>query len=501
MRPMAPRSCCQRARQGLGLLADFGEFFLDDFEALARGFVLLALEGGLLDFEGGGLAFEVVDLGGDGADLVGERGGGLVDQVDGLVGEEAVGDVAVGERGGGDDGGVLDADLVVRLVALAQAAQDGDGVFDVGLADVDELEAALEGGVLLDVLAVLVEGGRADGAQAAAGERGLEHVAGVHGAFGRARADEGVQLVDEEDDLAVGVFDLLEQGLEAVFELAAVLGSGDHAGEVEGDDALVFQYLRDIAVDDAPGEALDDGGLADAGFADEDGVVLGAAGEDLDDAADLFVAADDGVELALAREVGEVFAVLFEGLELGLGVLVGDALRSAHGGESLQDGVVGCAHGGESVAGRGRDLASVRASRRCSVEMKSSLKESASLAARSRTFCREAAMAGWALAPETLGSLAMAALAPARSCCTRTPAPSRTGRTTPSRSSSSAASRCMGRTSGLPFSAARDAAAWTACCDLTVSFSHLNGMTLPLMQMDGERIWLALRVRSNAIWN
>ena len=155
--------------EGLGLFADFGEFFLDDFETLARGFVLFALEGGLLDFERGGLAFEVVDLGGDGADLVGEGGGGLVDQVDGLVGEEAVGDVTVGERGGGDDGGVLDADLVVGLVALAQAAQDVDGVFDVGLTDVDDLEAALERGVLLDVLAVLVEGGCADGN---AGRRG-----------------------------------------------------------------------------------------------------------------------------------------------------------------------------------------------------------------------------------------------------------------------------------------------------------------------------------------
>ena len=55
----------------------------------------------------------------------------------------------------------------------------------------------------------------------AAGERRLQHVAGVHGAFGRARADQSVQLVDEEDDFAVGVFDLLEQRLEAVFEFAA----------------------------------------------------------------------------------------------------------------------------------------------------------------------------------------------------------------------------------------------------------------------------------------
>src|SRR4029453_14611090 len=39
-----------------------------------------------------------------------------------------------------------------------------------------------------------------------------------------ARADDRVQLVDEEDDLAGGVLDLPQHGLEAVLELAAVLG-------------------------------------------------------------------------------------------------------------------------------------------------------------------------------------------------------------------------------------------------------------------------------------
>ena len=104
-------------------------------------------------------------------------------------------------------------------------------------------------------------------------------------------------------------------------------------------------------MNDATGEALDDSGLADSWLADEDGVVFGAAGEHLDNAANLLVATDDGVELAVAREFGEVFTVLLQRLELSLGVLVGDALRSAHGGERLEDGLVGCAHGGECVAG------------------------------------------------------------------------------------------------------------------------------------------------------
>jgi hypothetical protein len=143
----------------------------------------------------------------------------------------------------------------------------------------------------------------------------LEHVAGVHGALGRAGADDGVQLVDEEDDLALGVGDLLEHGLEAVLELAAVLGAGDHAPRSREMTRLFFR-ISGTSPDDALGEALDDGGLADAGLADEHRVVLGAPGEHLDDAADLLVAADDRVELALAGARGEVGAVLLERLVL-----------------------------------------------------------------------------------------------------------------------------------------------------------------------------------------
>ena len=127
------------------------------------------------------------------------------------------------------------------------------------------------------MLAVLVQRGGADGVQLAAGQHRLEQVGGVHRALGRARADDGVQLVDEQDDPALGLLDLLEDGLEALLELAAVLGPGDQRAQVQGDDLLVLEGLRHVAADDALGQALDDGGLADARLADEDGVVLRAA--------------------------------------------------------------------------------------------------------------------------------------------------------------------------------------------------------------------------------
>ena len=122
--------------------------------------------------------------------------------------------------------------------------------------------------------------------------------------------------------------DLLEHGLEAVLELAAVLGAGDHRADVERDDLAVAQRLGDVAVDDPLGEALDDRRLADAGLADQDRVVLRAAREHLDDAADLVVAADDRVEPALGGALGEVDAVALQRLEAVLGVRVADAVRA-----------------------------------------------------------------------------------------------------------------------------------------------------------------------------
>ena len=73
-----------------------------------------------------------------------------------------------------------------------------------------------------------------------------------------------------------------------------------------------MQRLGHVVGGDRLGEALDDGGLADAGLADEHRVVLGAARQHLHDALGLAVATDDRVELLLAGELGEVATELVE---------------------------------------------------------------------------------------------------------------------------------------------------------------------------------------------
>ena len=178
------------------------------------------------------------------------------------------------------------------------------------------------------MLAVFVERGRADAVQLAARQHRLEQVAGVHRAVDLARADDQVQLVDEEDDPAVALLDLLEHGLEPLLEFAAVFRAGHERAHVERENRPVLQAFRHVAAQDALREALDDGRLAHAGLADEDGIVFRLARKDADRAADLLVAADDRIELALPRLRHEVDAVFFQRLIGGLGIVRRDALRS-----------------------------------------------------------------------------------------------------------------------------------------------------------------------------
>ena len=114
-----------------------------------------------------------------------------------------------------------------------------------------------------------------------------------------------MQLVDKEDDIAV-LLHLVDRRLDALLKIAAVLGAGDHAGQIQRNQALVFQQLRHLALVDF--QPLCNGCFADARLADQHRVVLCAAREDLDHALDLRLSADNWVDLALCRHLREIAA-------------------------------------------------------------------------------------------------------------------------------------------------------------------------------------------------
>ena len=249
------------------------------------------------------------------------RGARLVDHVDRLVGQLAVMDVARRQLDRRLDGVVGVFEPVVILEVGLEALHDLDGVRDRRLGDVDLLEAANERAILLEVLAVFLVGGRADAADRAGRQRRLEQVGRIHrAAGGRAGADHRVDLVDEHDGARVRL-DLLDDLLQPLLEVAAIAGAGEQRAHVEREDGGVAQDFRHFAVDDAARQTFRDRGLADAGVADEQRVVLLAAAQHLDGAADLRVAADQRIDLAVARLFVEVDAIGLERVALLLAAL------------------------------------------------------------------------------------------------------------------------------------------------------------------------------------
>ena len=129
------------------------------------------------------------------------------------------------------------------LVQRTDSRQDQNRLLDARLIDLNRLEAPLQRRVPLDVLAVLVQRGCADGLELASGERGLQNVSGIDRALGGSRSDQRVQLVDEED--AAGLLDLADDLLQSLFELAAVLRACNQRADIECDQPLVLQLFRE----------------------------------------------------------------------------------------------------------------------------------------------------------------------------------------------------------------------------------------------------------------
>ena len=72
------------------------------------------------------------------------------------------------------------------------------------------------------------------------GKHGFQKVSGVHGALGFSGADDVVQLVNEQDNLPVRGFDLVEDSLQALLKFAPELGAGNEGAHVQREQGAVL---------------------------------------------------------------------------------------------------------------------------------------------------------------------------------------------------------------------------------------------------------------------
>ena len=244
------------------------------------------------------------------------------------------------------------------FVALLQAAQDRDRVFDGRLADQDWLKAAFERGIFLDVLLVFVQRGRADRAQFAAGQRRLQNVGSVHRAFGRARANQRVQFVDEQNDLPFRLRNFFQHRLQPFFKFAAKFRAGHQRRKIQRYESSWSSRrpARRRKRSAAPSLRRWPSCRRPARQSAPDCSFVRRA-ENLHHAPNFFIAPDHRIELRAARQLRQIARVFLQRRVRRLRILRRHALISAHSGQRLQNRFVRSAVALSAIVPRGRALA------------------------------------------------------------------------------------------------------------------------------------------------
>jgi len=243
---------------------------------------------------------------------------------------------------------------VVQLEAFLKAPEYRYGILNIRSLYQHGLESSFKRCVLLDVISVLFERGRSDAVQLSSCQHGLQHVACVDRTFCLPCSDNGMQFVNEKDDLSLAFLDFIEHGLEPLFKFAPVFGSRKKRSHIKRKDGSVLQPFRDVAPVDPHRQSFDYGGLTDSGFSYKHRVVLCLTAQYPDHTSYLFVTADNRVEFVLAGCLDQISAIFFKHFIGVLRVVCGHPLVATDVGQGLEEIVPVQSEGRENFCRWGR---------------------------------------------------------------------------------------------------------------------------------------------------
>ena len=158
------------------LEADLGEFVLDSHQPGARIRVIFLDEGDPFDLELLNATPARIKFSRKRFCFHPEPGRSLINKVYGLVREKSIRNVPLRHRRRRYEGCIADSDPMVRLEPLPKSAEDAHRVRNGGFLHRDRLEPPLERRILFNMLAVLVQGRRANAMQRTPREKGLQEV-------------------------------------------------------------------------------------------------------------------------------------------------------------------------------------------------------------------------------------------------------------------------------------------------------------------------------------
>src|SRR5690554_6707100 len=236
---------------------------------------------------------------------------GFIQGVDGLVGQVTIRNVSFGQLNTGRNGFRCIIIIVVIFVAAFYVVQNNFRFFGCGAFYHHFLEAAFQGSILFDVLSVLVKCSGTNALNFSTCQCRLQHIGGIQGAGGSACSNNGMNLVNKQDNSRI-LSQFVEDGFDPFLKLAPVFGARYNGGQIQGNYPLIEQYTRDLPLYDSQGQAFCNGRFTYPGFANQNRIVFFAATQDLCQAFNLFFTAYNGVQSSFFGRFGNVDAKVIQ---------------------------------------------------------------------------------------------------------------------------------------------------------------------------------------------
>ena len=171
--------------------------------------------------------------------------------------------------------------------------------------------------------------------QLASRQHRLQHVAGIQCTVCFARTDDGMQLINKQNDLPFALLHILQHCLQTLFKFAPILGTCYQCTHIQCEDLFILQPLGYVAPHDSLCQSFDNGGLTDAGFTDQNRVVLRFSGKNPNHVTNFIIPADDRIELLGSRLFYQILSVLLQCIISSLRIVRNDSLIAAHRGQCL----------------------------------------------------------------------------------------------------------------------------------------------------------------------
>src|SRR5690606_25305644 len=107
---------------------------------------------------------------------------------------------------------------MIDLVFVLYTAKNGDRVLNTRLVGIDSLKSADECFVLFEIFLVFVRRSSTDGVQLTPGESRFEDIRRVHRSSSATCPDQGMDLINKENNLPFGIPRFFDDPFETFFE-------------------------------------------------------------------------------------------------------------------------------------------------------------------------------------------------------------------------------------------------------------------------------------------